>query len=449
MQTASLADNFFNKAAHRKVFGLAMPMLLANISTPLMGLVDTAVLGHMGHVSMLAGAAVGAFFLTKIYWICGFLRMTTTGLSAQAKGQQQGKQHSLSVLRQSLWLALLLAALILIAQSGILALGLQLSAAKAELATHIQGYFSVRVWGAPAALANLALIGWMLGQQLNKQVMWLQIVVNGINLLLNLVFVFAFNWQVQGVALATVLAEYSALLLALWQISHRYSLAALVKRNSHYPQAGGWRDMLRLNRQMLVRNLALQLCLAFITFQGARLGAQTAALNAILMQFFVLIALGLDAIAYAIEALVGEAKGARNARQMNLWVTRGLLWSMGCALLYSLLFLLADQHIVALLTDQPAVRQAALAYRTLLIWLPIIAHWCFLLDAVFIGLTRARSMQYSMLISALLVFFPLWWYWQAQGNQALWFAMLGLLAARGVTLGGWYFYLWRRGRLLV
>ena len=417
---------------------LTLPMILANITTPLIGLVDTAVLGHLQGAQHLAGASIGALILTQLYWICGFIRMSSTGLSAQAKGKND-KQQSSAVLFQGLAVGLCLGLMIFALQTPILIMGTQLSNADQMLGSVLNDYFLVRVFGAPAALMNLALIGWLIGQQKARQVMIIQILANLLNAILDMLFVFGLGWQVKGVALASVIAEYFILASSLWVVRH-YLLPTLFDKTWFGFDA--LKTLFALNGNMFLRNLFLQLCLAFLTFQGARLGQMTAATNAIIMQFFLLIALGLDAVAFAVEALVGEAKGAKDRGAIKLATLRGILWSSVFAITYSLLFYFAGGQIITLLTDIPELRVKAEAYMLVVLLLPLVGHWCFLFDGVYIGLTMATVMRNSMFFSAVVVFFPTWWLFSAHGNQALWIAFLAFLAARSITLGGHFSFVY-------
>ncbi|WP_137168824.1 MATE family efflux transporter [Salinimonas lutimaris] len=406
-------------------------MILANITTPLLGLVDTAVMGHMDSPAMLAGASVGALILTQIYWVCGFLRMSTTGLSAQTSGQGSTQVASARVLYQSGAMALILGLAIFALQIPVLSAGIALADPSAAVSQYITAYFSVRVWGAPAAMMNLVLVGWLVGQQRTRAVMAIQITGNVLNAGLDMLFVFGLDMSVQGVALASVLAEYSmaimGALVALKAIG--FQPAQLVWFNS-----AARRILLKLNGDMLLRNLFLQACLAFVTLQGARYGETAAAVNAILMQFFVLIALGLDGVAYAVEATVGKAAGNNDKAEIAHQTWLGLIWSSLFAVLYALAFWGLGEQIVGLLTDLPSLYHAAVPYLPLMVLLPLLGHWCFLFDGVFVGLTRSAAMRNTMLLSAAGVFFPVWWYCQEAGNVALWYALLAFLLARGVTL---------------
>lgn len=423
---------------HTRLLALALPMILANITTPLLGLVDTAVLGHMQIPAMLAGASIGALILTQIYWVCGFLRMSSTGLSAQAKGSEAPKVESAKVLWQTIAFSCILGLIILLLQQPILHAGLALTQPNDSVASYLNAYFSTRVWGAPAAMLNLVLIGWLVGQQKTKQVMIIQIIGNLLNAGLDIAFVYGLGFSVAGVALASVIAEYSmtamALYLALNQVKGVHVARVWFNRAAR-------RVLMKLNGDMLIRNLALQGCLAFLTIQGARYGETSAAVNAILMQFFVLIALGLDGIAYGVEALIGEAKGAKNADEIKRRTYQGLFWSSLFAIAYSVVFYAFGDGIIRLLTEHGDIVDAALPYLPLMVLLPILAHWCFLFDGVFVGLTRASSMRNTMVISALGVYFPIWFFTQQAGNTSLWYALIAFLFARGITLGASFYRL--------
>jgi MATE family multidrug resistance protein len=427
-----------------RLVALAIPMILANVTTPLLGLVDTAVLGHMKLPAMLAGASVGALILTQIYWLCGFLRMSSTGLSAQARGVKDTKMASAKVLWQTMMVALLLGLGLLVFQLPIRHVGVALASPTLEVQQYLVTYFDVRVWGAPAAMLNLALIGWLVGQQKTRSVLIIQVVGNLLNAGLDVLFVYGVGMSVAGVALASIIAEYSMACMALWIA---FKQVAGVKPDRVWFNRAARKILMKLNGNMLLRNLALQGCLAFVTIQGARLGETPAAVNAILMQFFVLIALGLDGIAYAVEALVGEAKGAQDKQEIKRRTYQGLVWSSAVAVIYSCAFYMFGETIIALLTEHQHLVRAALDYLPLMVILPLLAHWCFLYDGVFVGLTRADAMRNSMLFSALLVFFPLWYVNKDMGNMSLWYALLGFVFARGISLALIFYRLDKREEL--
>lgn len=418
-------------------------MVLSNITTPLIGLVDAAVMGHMPEATYLAGVALGGIILTQLYWICGFLRMASTGMAANAHGANQKTQGN-RVLWQSLGLGLILGLLILLLQTHLFWLGVWFANSTEQVINASREYFFIRVWGAPFALMNLALIGWMIGYQMHRKVMWIQIFANVLNALLDIVFVFVFDLGIKGVALASLIAEVSIFVLSISFILHQFQ-----PRLDFGPDAvSQLKRILILNSHMLQRNLALQFCLAFLTYKGAALGELVVATNAILMQFFVLIALGLDGLAYAVEALMGSAKGKNKASHIRLWLRVSIRWSNVIALLYSLLFFVWGTEIIALITDIEELRQSAERYLIFMYLLPIVGHWCFLYDGVFIALTRAKAMRNSMVLSAL-VFVASWMIFSSLENLGLWIAFIVFLAVRGMTLSGYLSILIKREQLTV
>ncbi len=438
---------------------------MANITTPLLGLVDTAILGRMESVAILAGAAIASLIITQIYWICGFLKMSLTGLSAQALPQQV--TESLKVLVQGFFLGLIISSIILFVQFYILDIGLALAKADVDVAFNARIYFEIRIWGAPAALCNMAIIGWLIGQQKTKLVLYLQLLINLTNIIGSLVFVYVFDWGVQGVAAATLLAEYTMLAVAVVLIvkllNNRFQReyveagqssmlpaervsgqSKLIKQWLSFSQL---KSLLTLNSHIFFRNLALQFTLAFITLTGARYGATAVAINTIILQFFALIALGLDGVANAVEALVGEAKGLKNKVLLNKQVLLGLVWSNIFALIYALMFYYLDSPIVNLLTTHADVIEAIKDYKWIIVLLPLIAHWCFLFDGVFVGLGLGKPMRDTMILSTVFGFLLPWWISKEVGlapeNMALWVAMLVFVFFRGGLLGGYYWHCYK------
>ncbi|MFT2092175.1 MATE family efflux transporter [Paraglaciecola sp. 2405UD69-4] len=430
-------SNFWQLSLHKQIVVIALPMILSNITTPLMGLVDTAVLGHMQGSYFLAGASVATLLITQIYWVCGFLRMTSTGLSAQAKGSAKVSKINQSLF-QSLLIGLVLGCGLLALQDVILTIGLRFSETTELVKQAMIDYFKARIWGAPAAMLNLALIGWMIGQQQTKQVLAIQVIGNLINVALSICFVFVFEWGVQGVALATVVSEYTITAVSTWMAVKGLAHIQFSKKWLTFSQL---KPLLNLNGNTFFRNLALQACIGFLIFKGVGFSPTNAAINAILMQFFTLIALGLDGVAFAAEALVGEQKGRLSSVGIKQVTLHGLIWSCLLAVVYSLVFVGFGEEIVGLLTDQVELQVAIRDYHWFIYSLPIIAHWCFYFDGVFVGLTRAVAMRNSMLFCALAVYFPAFYIFANLENQGLWIAMSCFLMARGVSLGGYFMYL--------
>ncbi len=428
-------------------------MILSNITVPLLGLVDTAVIGHLPHAYLLGGSAVGAMIITLVTWLCGFLRMSTTGLTAQALGQQNQKQSVLVLLR-GLVVAFIVAALMLVLHAVYIDIALELAGGSTQVTHYARQYAEIRVWGYPASLANIVIIGWLLGNHQTKGVMWILITTNLINIVLDLLLVMVLDWQIAGIAYATLIAEYSGFALGLLLITRSINrsmsnafvyckkiLISLFERQAmlHY---------FRLNRDILIRTLCLQLCFVFITFQGARLGDNVVAANAILMNFLLFISFGLDGIANAAEVMVGKAKGQNSITSLKKITSVALLWTAIVALGYCAVFWLTGEHLVALISTIPPVVAYANQHLFWLILLPIVACWCYLFDGIYIGLTYAKTMRNSMLIATFGCFFPAWFLLQGFDNNGLWAAFLLFMLTRGITLA-WHYYrhIWQKDSL--
>lgn len=444
-------NQFFtsNAALHKNLFWLALPMILSNITVPLLGLVDTAVIGHLSHAYYLGGSTVGAMIITSIVWLCGFLRMSTTGLSAQALGKKN-IENNLLVLCRGILVAFGIGLFFILLQVPFINTALSLAGGSENVQFYARQYSEIRIWGLPAGLANLVVLGWLIGNHQANKVMWILIATNLINVLLDLLFVFVFNWQVQGVALATLIAEYSGLTLGLLTVFYHYK-EAITKLFSH--SKNFVRNLLekhsllgyfKLNRDILIRTLCLEICFIFITFQGARLGDEIIAANAILMNFLLLISFGLDGIANATEAMVGKSAGENNNDELHKVVNIALFWSVIFSMCYVILFFVAGEGLLRLISSIENVVMTAKIYLPWLILLPIVSCWCYLFDGVYIGLMKAKVMRNTMIISTFACFFPVWFLFDnmlpaLSGNHALWAAFSVFMLVRGLTLG-WHFY---------
>ncbi|PML79792.1 MATE family efflux transporter DinF [Enterovibrio norvegicus] len=431
------------KALHVRVFSLALPMVLSNITVPLLGLVDAAVIGHLDHAWYLGGVAVGSTMIAVTFWLLGFLRMATTGLTAQAWGGKDSAGLA-NVFLQGVTLAWLLAAVIVAVHPWVSDTVFHFSDASEQVKRYADEYFSIRIWSAPAALTNLVIMGWLLGAQNAKKPMMLVIIVNLVNILLDLLFVVVLDWKVQGAAAASVIADYTGMALGLFFVAKVWASAALPSPWAQWKKSSaGMGRLLKLNRDIFLRSLCLQLAFTFMTFQGATLGDDVVAANAVLMNFLMLVSFAMDGFAYAMEAMVGKAIGAKDREELLATLSATTLWSFVISLFITLAFLMGGQGIVGVISDIPAVREQAAIYLPWLIAMPLVSMWCFLLDGVFIGATRGREMRNTMFIS-MAGFFAIWWLLSDMDNHALWAAMLGFMALRGITLGAVFVYQWRR-----
>lgn len=416
-------------------------MMLSNLSVPLVGMVDTAVMGHLDHAYYIGAVAIGSLIFSFVYWGLGFLRMSTTGLAAQALGANQ-QHEATAVLSRGILIALVLAAALLLLQPLIAGLAFSLLDASAEVETHARHYFDIRICSAPATLVTYVVIGWFLAQKNARVPLLITLVVNSINILLDIILVVGLGMTIAGVAWASVVADYSGLAVGI------YITLAMLRRQQyridwiHIIQRTALAKWFSVNHTIFIRTLCLIFTFAFFTAQSAEFGDVILAANAILLNFQTLMAYLLDAFAHAAEALVGHDIGARDESALRHTVSGVITWSGIFAVLFSLLYGLAGTLIIAALSDIEAVRQGAHDYLPWLIASPLISVWSFAYDGIFIGATRTRAMRDSMIFSTFAVFLPSWYFSQAWGNHGLWLAMMLFLASRGLTLA----YLWRRYR---
>jgi MATE family multidrug resistance protein len=437
----ALRDAWQHAPTHKRVWALAAPMILSNLSVPLVALVDSAVIGHLPHAYQLAAVAVGSSLYTLLVWTVGFLRMGTTGFSAQAAGRNDGGALR-QVLLQGLILGVLLAALLISVAIPLSDAALGLMNPSAQLDELARSYLHIRLLGLPAALTTYALVGWLLGTQNARGPLAILLTTNLLNVALDLLFVLGLHWGVPGAAWASVIAEWSGALLGLYLARRALRAYAGTLDWTALRRWLNWRPLLAVNRDIFIRTLALQAVFFLITVQGARLGDATVAANALLLNGLLLTAHALDGLAHALEALCGHALGARdrNALRRTLIVAGG--WSLLASLGFALFFLLAGHWFIRLQTNIEGVREAAFTYLPYLALMPLIAVWSYLLDGLFIGATRAREMRNAMLL-ALLLSLPLAWALQPLGNQGLWLAFLAFMGLRSLCLGSYAYRLTR------
>ncbi|MFV0575772.1 MAG: MATE family efflux transporter DinF [Vibrio sp.] len=427
---------------HKQVLVLAIPMVLSNITVPLLGLVDAAVIGHLDYAWYLGGVALGSTMISVTFWLLGFLRMATTGLTAQAQGEENAHKLAMTWL-QGMLVAWSLALLFLVFHSPLAHLIFSLSNASEEVKHYGMQYFSIRVWSAPAALANFVIFGWLLGTQNSKAPMVLVITTNIVNIILDVLFVLVFDWKVAGAAWASVLADYSCLTLGLFFVWRTWLKQHLPNALLLLPNATqGIGKMLRLNGDIFLRSLCLQAVFSFMTFQGAALGDNVVAANAVLMSFLMMVSYGMDGFAYAMEAMVGKAVGAKSRGQLLESLIGTSFWGLACSLLLTVLFFLFGHNLIRMITDIPNVQSQADIYLPWLIIMPLVSMWCFLLDGIFVGATKGKDMRNSMVV-AMLSFFALYFSFASWGNHALWLAMLSFMGMRGLGLAVIFVTQWK------
>ncbi len=395
-------------------------------------------MGRLPDPAYIGAVAVGATIFSAMYWLFGFLRMGTTGLAAQAFGALDAQELS-AVAQRALGLALVIGAALLLLQWPVQqsALALMQSSEQVQGLTH--SYFRIRIWGAPAALLYLSILGMLFGLQRMKATLVLGLVLNVTNASLDVLFVLGFDWGVEGVAVGTVISEWLAVAIGLLLL--RRALAAHgVSLGWH---AGAWhsrflRPLLTNSGNLIIRSFFVQAPFFAYTAVGARLGDLTLAANAVLMQFFFVLIYAMDAFAHTAETLAGQAYGANNRQRFTQVVRYTTIWAAVLAGFGTLLFLLAHEPLIALFTKSTAVRDEAATYAIWLVLAPLVSVWAFQLDGIFIGTTQTATMRNAMGLSFIVFVLVLWASLDNIGNHGLWLAMLAFMLARAVLLGRRY-----------
>ncbi len=421
---------------HKRVLRIAVPVVLSNITVPLLGLVDTGVIGQLGDAAMIGAVGLGAISMTTVFWIFGFLRMGTVGLAAQAHGAGDGAEIS-ALLSRVLMIGVVAGVALILLQSAIFAAVFAVAPASDAVEALSRDYMAIRIWSAPAAIAIYGITGWLIAAERTGAVFVLQLWMNGFNILLSLLFVLGLGYDVAGVAAATAIAEWSGLALGLF----------LCRAAFARPQ---WRDwprvfdparlahMAQVNTDILIRSVLLMAGFTSFVYIGSDFGDTTLAANQILMQFIHITAYGLDGFAFAAESLVGKALGAKNRAALRQSAKMTALWSGGVAVLMALGFLLFGGPIIDILTTAPEVRTEARSYLFWMVLAPLLGFQAWILDGIFIGATRTRDMRNMMALSFVgyvvfcVVFIPPF------GNHGLWAALIGMFVLRGLSLAARY-----------
>ncbi|MEL7166315.1 MAG: MATE family efflux transporter [Pseudomonadota bacterium] len=418
---------------HRRVLKIALPIVLSNATVPLMGAVDVGVVGQLGEAAPIGAVAMGAIILSTVYWIFGFLRMGTVGLVGQAAGAGDSAEVSAWLTR-----ALLVAGgggLALIAlQYFIFLAAFALSPASAEVETLTRDYLAIRIWTAPAAIAVYALTGWLVAMERTGGVFWTQLVMNGLNIALSVVFVLGLGWGVAGVALATAIAEIVGAALGLWLCRDAFANPAW----RHWPRIFERAKLIRmalLNTDILLRSAMLMIIFSSFVFLGARFGDVTLAANEVLIQFMYITAYGMDGFAFAAETLIARAYGRHAPDRVRRSALLTSIWGLVVCVVFACFFWLFGPWLIDLMAKDAQVQDVARQYLPWMVAAPLIGCAAWMLDGIFIGAARGRDMRNMMALSfviywlSVLTLLPVW------GNHGLWAALIISFFARGVTLG--------------
>lgn len=419
---------------NKRILQLAIPNIISNLSVPLLSSVDTALVGRLDGIWFLGALAIGSMIFNFLYMGFGFLRMGTTGLTANAFGGRNDKETGV-VLSRALITASVFGVLLIVSQVLIFSTAMLVVETSAEVREYAAIYFYIRIWDAPAVLALFAIQGWFLGMQNARYPMFITIFINLLNIALNIWFIYGLGMTVDGVAWGTVIAQYAGLALALMLFFSRYGRRHLHLGRDALLAVESLKRFFSVSRDIFIRTVTLLFTYAFFTIQSAALGDEILAINTILLQLWYIMAYGVDGFAYAAESLTGKYTGARNLPKLKQATRLLIAWGMGLGATFSLLYALVDVHLLRIFTDNPELIALGLMYFGWTVAAPLINSFCFLLDGIFIGATATGPMRNSMLISTLFVFLPVFYISiDHLGNHALWLAMLSYMFARGFTL---------------
>lgn len=418
---------------HRRVVAIAAPIVLSNATIPILGAVDTAVVGQLGQAAPIGAVGLGAVILATIYWVFGFLRMGTTGMVAQARGAGETAETG-ALLMRGLMIAAAAGLVFVAGQAAVFWAAFRVAPASPEVEGLARAYLAVRIWGAPATIAIYALTGWLIAMERTRGVLVLQLAMNGLNVVLSVTFVLVLGWGVRGVASATLIAEWTGLATGLWLCRGAFA----GDRWRDWPRVFDrkrLRRMASVNGDILVRSVILQASFTAFMFLGAGLGDVTLAANQILLQFLSITAYALDGFAFAAEALVGQTLGLRDRAALRRSAVLASEWGVAASMVLAVAFAVAGPALIDLMATAPAVRAEARAYLPWIAAAPVIGIAAWMLDGIFIGATETRAMRNAALLSVAIYAGAVALLVPRFGNDGLWAALMVLNAARGVTLG--------------
>ena len=419
---------------NREILQIALPSIVSNITVPLLGLIDVSIVGHLGSASYIGAIAVGGMLFNIIYWVFGFLRMGTGGMTSQAYGRND-KQEIMHLLMRSISIGALLSLALIVLQVPIertAFLFIETTPEVQELATT---YFRICIWGAPAVLGLYSFSGWFIGLQNSRFPMFIAITQNIVNILVSLLLVYAFGMKIEGIAIGTLTAQYAGLLMAFGLYKYRYkTLQQHLKQFSLIDKQAMFRFFL-INRDIFLRTLCLVTVTVFFTSAGAAQGDIILAVNTLLMQLFTLFSYIMDGFAYAGEALAGKHIGANNRINLRQMTHQLFVWGFGLALVFTLLYGIGGEGFLRLLTNEQDVISASSVYFYWVLAIPMAGFAAFLYDGLFIGATATNLMLRAMIIASVSFFIIYYGFREVMGNHALWLAFIVYLTLRGLVQG--------------
>ncbi len=412
----------------RQILGLALPAIVANITTPLLSLVDVAIVGHLGSAVYMGAIAVGGSIFSMLYWLFGFLRFGTSGLTAQALGRGSARQTSL-LLQRSLLIALGFGIILITAHYPLGHAALSFMDTDADTAGKAWLYFSILIYGAPASLATFALTGWFVGMQDTRTPMWISLLVNVVNITASLILVYAMDYDLAGVAYGTLLAQWTGFIVSAATCAIHYKVRP--QPLSELLHVSELKTFFKVNTDIFLRTVCLIAVTVWFTRTGAGLGPVMLAVNTLLMQFFILFSYIMDGFAFAGEAICGKSYGASDSHSLNRQIHRLLQWGLALAAVFTAGYALGGQYLIALLTNNSGVIETAEKYRLWAAGIPLAGFMAFTWDGVLTGVTRTRLMLGTMSAASAIFFILYLLLFPAIGNHGLWTAFLAYLFTRG------------------
>ena len=422
---------------HKRILTISVPIILSNITIPLLGLVDTAVIGQLGQIVPIGAVGIGSIIISAIYWIFGFLRMGTTGLTAQAVGKRDHGEI-IALFSRALLVGIIGGFILILFKDFIFWSAFKISPASSEVENLAYKYMKIRIYSAPAAISIFGILGWLIAREKTRMVLFLQLWMNGTNILLDILFVIGFGWGVEGVAIATVFAEISAFFIGLY-ICRSAFVGSLWRSYQLVMNKEKLINMSKVNFDILVRSLLLQAAFLSFMFFSANLDNTTLAANQILLQFLMMTSYALDGFAFSAEALVGQAVGAKSANSLRKISLMTLFWGLVAAFLMSLFYFFFGENLIAVMTKSLELQLFTQKYLFWMIIAPILAFPAFILDGIFIGATRTKDMRNGMAISFVIFCLSVWLLFDSYGNDGLWASMMILFVVRALTLSIKYF----------
>lgn len=416
---------------NKKILQLAIPSIVSNITVPLLGLIDVAIVGHLGSAAYIGAIAVGGMLFNIIYWLFGFLRMGTSGMTSQAFGQRDLKEVT-RVLLRAVGVGLFIALCLLLLQYPIRKIAFLLIDATPEVRELATVYFNICVWGAPAVLGLYGFAGWFIGMQNSRFPMFIAITQNVVNIVASLSFVYLLDMKIEGVALGTLIAQYAGFFMASLLWFRYYGRLKIAFRWREIIGKTAMKRFFQVNSDIFFRTLCLVAVTTFFTSTGARQGDVVLAVNTLLMQLFTLFSYIMDGFAYAGEAMTGRYVGARNNTGLQRMIRLLFRWGWGLSLSFTILYMIGGQDFLGLLTNDTTVINAAGSYYYWVLAIPLAGFAAFLWDGILIGATATRLMLYSMLVASGMFFLIYYIFYALMGNHALWMAFLIYLSLRGI-----------------